>query len=98
MPETPTTDRLARALKAAGAPAAMVNRAASGYYDDYRSPLAFPITQLVCDLRALPQTGAIAALAAKAMEGGFDATKAEADAWAASPEGQEAFRDLVEGR
>lgn len=93
MPEIPTAERLAVALEQADAPAAMVARAKAGYYDDYRSPLALPITQLVNDARDAGLPGIVW----RAMNGDFDATKAESDAWAKSEDGQAAFRDLLKG-
>lgn len=83
----------------------MVQRAIDGYYHDYQSPLAFPVMQLMRDLHALieaPTTGpkakaALNELGCRVINGDFDATKEEADAWAAGPEGQEAFRELLGG-
>lgn len=94
MTAQPTTERLARALEAARAPAAMVRKARDGYYDDYKSPLAMPETRLYNDAKA----AGLHAIAAAVLDGEFDATKEESDAWAASPEGQQAFRDLTGGR
>lgn len=87
--ELPTTERLARALEEAHAPAEMVANARAGVYDDYKSDYPMPILRLVEHARAagLPN------IANRAINGEFDATKAEFDAWAASPEGQQAFRD-----
>jgi hypothetical protein len=89
-----TAEYLAAALRTAGAPQDIVTRAVGGYYHDYRSPLAFPIIQLVQDLQAVGLTE----LAGRAKRGEFDATKEEVDAWAASEDGQETFRDLLGGR
>ncbi len=60
-------ERLAAALSEAGL-VAMSERAATGYYADFESPLATPIMQLVSDLR---EAGAHD-LARRAMEGDFD--------------------------
>jgi GTP:adenosylcobinamide-phosphate guanylyltransferase len=90
----PTTERLAEALHAAGCPAAMIRRAREGYYDDYKSPLATPCMQLVSDLENIGQRD----LANRARNGEFDGTREEAEAWARSPDGQAAFRDLLGGR
>lgn len=65
----------------------MAARAEAGYYSDFGSPLATPCIQLAHDLRAV---GADAVLA-RHMNGDFDATREESDAWAESPEGQEAM-------
>lgn len=87
----PTTEKLARALTFAGAPTAMIERARAGYYDDYKSPQAFPIMELVKDAEAAGLT----AIAEAAKDGAFDATEEESDAWAASPEGRATFRELL---
>lgn len=91
--QLPTSERLAQDLEAAGAPGAMIARAREGYYDDFRSELAFPCVQLVTDLRA----AGLHALAARATQGEWDATPAEADAWARSPEGRQTFGELLRG-
>jgi hypothetical protein len=94
MSETkPTTERLAEALKEAGAPPDMISKALEGYYDDYKSPLAMPETQLLIDAREHGLTS----IAEGVMNGEWDATTEEADAWAASPDGQEVFRELFGG-
>lgn len=85
-----TADNLAEALAEANAPVTMVAKARRGYYD-YRSPLAFPILQLVTDCREAGLT----IIANRAINGEFDATKEESDAWAASEEGQATFRELL---
>jgi hypothetical protein len=104
--EKPSKVKLAEALaEVPGMPPAMLARAAGGYYHDYESPLAMPEVQLVRDLRdmaELPATGpkaraALRAIAHRVMEGDFDATKAESDAWAASAEGQEVMREFMSG-
>lgn len=75
-----TKERLAADLRAAGAPAFMVYKALDGAYDDYESPSATPIIDLV---RACLATGkpALRAIADAAKDGKYDGTKAEADAW-----------------
>lgn len=55
----------------------MIQKARDGYYSDYDSPLALPCIQLVKDLDALGLTE----LKTRAMNGEFDATKEESDAW-----------------
>jgi hypothetical protein len=94
MPETPTSERLAVELVKAGAPPAMIERARAGYYDDYKSELAMPITQLVVDARA----AGLPIIAERASAGEFDASQAESDAWARSPEAQALFRELTGDR
>jgi hypothetical protein len=100
-----TTVKLATALSAIpGVPKNMIQRAIDGYYHDYLSPLTFPEIQLVADLRelaSLPATPAnsrplLRQMAQRVIDGEFDASKEESDAWAASPEGQETFRQLVD--
>jgi len=70
-------EKLASALKSAGAPEYMIKKAAQGHYSDYESPLAMPIAQLIADCAKLGLT----LIAEQAKEGRFDATKAESDAW-----------------
>jgi hypothetical protein len=71
-----TKERLAQALHAEGL-FGMEAKAREGYYDDYESPLATPIIQLVTDLREHSANG----LAKRAMDGEFDGTKEESEAW-----------------
>lgn len=94
MTET-SKEKLARALEEAGDPklAKMIERARDGFYSDYESPLALPELTLVRDLAAAGHPD----LARRAQAGEFDGTKEEADAWAASEEGQAAFRELING-
>lgn len=93
MAEQSSKMKLASALRALPGFAArndlqqMAARAEAGYYSDFGSPLATPCIQLAHDLKAV---GAEAVLA-RHMNGEFDATREESDAWAASPEGQEAM-------
>jgi hypothetical protein len=94
MADIPTTERLARDLQDAGAPAAMVQRAREGYYDDFKSPLAMPEAQLLTDARAAGLTTIVDGV----IDGRWDSTKEEAEAWAQSPEGQETFRELLGGK
>lgn len=88
-----TKDILAAELTKAGLPE-MAEKAATGYYHDYLSPLAMPCMQLAEDL-AKAGTPAALALRARHINGEFDATKEEGDEWAASPDGQETFSRLV---
>jgi hypothetical protein len=96
-----TKDRLARELRSLGLDA-MAERAATGYYDDYLSPHADNIGQLLADLMqaCLPdltsdKAAKILELRQRAINGEFDGTTEESEAWAASPEGQEVFRQLA---
>lgn len=90
----PTSEKLAQALREANAPLDMISRAEAGYYDDFRSELAFPMRQLVLDAVAheLPQ------IAMAAIDGQFDAQSWEADEWAKSEEGQETFKKYMKGK
>ena len=90
----PSSEALAVALEEANAPAAMIQRAREDYYHDYKSPLAMPEMQLLADARAHGLT----TIAEGVMEGRWDATKAESDAWAASPDGQATFAELLAPR
>lgn len=87
----PTKRKLATALMRAGAPSAMVEAALAGYYHDFESELAFPEMQLVADLRKL----GLEELAQRVIDGEFDASKEESEAWAKSPDGQAAFAELL---
>lgn len=98
-----TTDRLVAALREIpGVPVDMISYALDGYYDDYRLPMAFPITQLCIDLKELAAAPAtphdsrqlLQGLRRRVMDGEFDGTAEESEAWAQSPEGQAAFREL----
>ena len=102
-----TTVKLARALRESrGVPEAiLIERAVdSRYYHDYLSPLAMPEVQLVADLRDLASRPAtprnsrplLREMAKRVIAGEFDATKAESDDWARSPEGQETFRQFAD--
>jgi hypothetical protein len=100
LPEGHTARRLAYALTEAGAPPDMIRRAERGYYHDYLSPLTFPEIELVNELNkaAKKAPSEIAAklrtLAAKVINGEYDANKAESDEWARSPEGQETLKQF----
>ena len=79
-----TKERLARDIEALAkvkgdeALGAMARRAREGYYDDFDSPLGTPCIQLVQDFRSLGYEG----MAHKAMDGKWDSTKEESEAWA----------------
>jgi hypothetical protein len=86
-------DFLAQELRAAGLED-MAAKAETGWYHDYLSPLDDPAITLADDL-AVAGTDAALKLRKRHLNGEFDATVEESDAWAASPEGQEAYRRLV---
>lgn len=69
----------------------LVARAEADFYHDFLSPIATPCMQLMADLRRL----GLDDLAARHLNGDFDATKEESDEWAESPDGQAAFSALI---
>jgi len=87
-----TKDKLAAALREIGLDA-MADKAATGYWHDFLSPLALPQLDLVIELAKLRSVKANA-LAGRVMAGEFDATKEEAHQWAASPEGRRVVREF----
>jgi hypothetical protein len=87
-----TKDFLAGELTKAGL-TEMAAKAATGWYHDYLSPLEMPCQQLLADLTAAGTPEAMA-LRDRHLNGEFDASLAESDEWAASPEGQAAYRML----
>jgi hypothetical protein len=94
-----TKDKLADALLKLGL-MNMSLKARGGYYHDFLSPLAMPELQLCKDLRMAARAPgvnaeAVMALYAQVINGDFDSSKEESDDWAASPEGQDAFKQLL---
>lgn len=87
-----TTEKLAVELEKAGL-LSMAKKAREGYYHDFLSPLPAPCLQLEDDLRKIGTPEALA-IRSKHLNGEFDATKEESDAWAKSPDGQAAFAEL----
>ena len=78
----------------------MSNKAGEGYYHNFLSPLDLPEITLVNDLAKAAaecpdRAQSILALRKRVINGEFDANKEESDAWAESPEGQEAYRRLI---
>jgi hypothetical protein len=103
-----STWKLVAALKAVPEPGAvsaeLIKRAEAGHYHDYLSPLALPELALVSELGALanhpsraglPSRRALMAIRQRVIDGEFDASKAESDAWARSPDGRAAMRALL---
>jgi hypothetical protein len=88
-----TKDQLAAALRDIGLDE-MADRAATGWYHDFLSPLDMPELQLIHDLAAVGTPDAMA-LRSRVMDGEFDANEAESDEWAASDEGRDAYRRLI---
>jgi len=76
---TATKDRLAAALREIGL-SELADEAARGLYDDYESPMPFPLINLVHRLGEAG-TPEAKALAGRVKDGDFDGTKEEADAW-----------------
>lgn len=96
-----TKDILAAELRKAGL-TAMADKAATGYYHDFLSPLDTPCVQLAHDLSTFanapslsePRRLEVRTLLARHMNGEFDASKEESEAWDASEEGKETFAKL----
>lgn len=90
----PTKERLARALEELHDPdlAPMIEKARSGYYDDFESPLTYPLTGLVMDLRTFGHEDFVQ----RVIAGEFDSTLDEGIAWLETTEGQDALRQLAE--
>jgi hypothetical protein len=88
-----TKDFLAAELTKAGL-TDMAAKAATGYYHDFLSPLDLPSLQLAQDLLAAGTPEALA-LRERHLNGEFDASKEESDQWAAGPDGQAAFGQLI---
>lgn len=90
-PAGSSREKLAQALAAAAAPADMIAAARAGRWDEYLSEHAMPQHLLLDELRA----NGLDHLVPRVLDGDFDATPAESDAWAASPEGQAVFGGLL---
>jgi hypothetical protein len=76
MAETPTKMKLAKVLREQGL-TALADRAEKGEFDDYESPHALPQHVLVSALMDIDRTDLIK----RVMDGEWDGTKEEADAW-----------------
>jgi hypothetical protein len=98
-----TKDILAAELRKAGL-TSMADKAATGHYHDYLSPLDMPSVQLGDDLATYakapswPRKEEARALLDRHLQGEFDASKEEGEAWATSDEGKETFADLMPNR
>lgn len=90
---THTKDVLAAELRKIGL-TDMADRAATGYYHDFLSPLDTPGLALAAELTRVGTPEALA-LRTRQIDGEFDASVEEGEEWAASPEGQDAFRELT---
>jgi hypothetical protein len=95
-----STEKLAAALRDAGLNA-MALKAKNGWYHDFLSPLDMPSVQLAHDLKTYaeaqswPRRNEAQAVLERHMNGDFDATKEESEAWARTTEGQQAMRALI---
>jgi hypothetical protein len=97
-----TKDFLAGELRKAGLNS-MAEKAATGYYHDFLSPLAMPCQQLAHDLTTFanapslsePRRLEVRGLLARHLNGEFDASQEESKAWAASDDGRETFAKLM---
>lgn len=93
--DIPTSERLAIALaQIDGLPAYIIARARKGHYDDYRSELPFPLHALTHDLERTRIPAAVK-FCDRVLGGEFDGTRAEAEAWAQTPEGRHAIQKLM---
>lgn len=92
-----TKDKLADALREAGLND-MADRAATGYYHDFLSPLETPCLQLDRELYKAAQSGNTEAAEVRRRHhnGEFDASIEESDEWAKSPDGQLAHMLLAD--
>lgn len=101
LPEGHTARKLAAAMaEVPGVPPRLIKRASVGYYHDYLSPLPFPELTLAADLvraaRDAPEhREALLALRRRVIDGEFDASREESDAWMSSAEGQATIRSLI---
>ena len=89
LPETHTAVKLSKELLKAGLED-MADKARTGYYHDYLSPLAMPSVQLLNDLKKHGKTQLIK----RHMNGEFDASPEESDDWAKSDEGKAIASEL----
>ena len=94
----PTTERLAQDLEAWRVDVhpdnqpfldTMILSARGGYYDDFKTPLDFPIRQLAVDALKIGLTH----IAQGAIEGRYDSMPEEGQAWW-DKEGKDALADL----
>ena len=94
-----TKDILADALRKVGLDE-MADKAATGFYHDFLSPLDLPEMALITALGAAAtqhpaKAAAIEMLRQRVINGDFDASDEESEEWAASQDGQDAFRSLT---
>lgn len=97
-PEGSSREKLAQALIAERyVHPAMIAAARGGRYDIYHPACEtpFPVLLLLEDLKQYGEQAA--GLRERVQDDEFDSTPEEMDAWAASPDGQETFAELVNG-
>jgi hypothetical protein len=87
---------LGQDLREAGLPA-LAERAEASEWNDYFSPHYFPQHELIAALRAEITLANVVrkTLIGNVVRGKYDATREEADEWAASPEGQDVFGQIL---
>lgn len=95
-----TKDILADALTEVGL-TEMAAKARTGFYHDFLSPLDLPEMALITALGAAATANpgnadAIEGLRRRVINGDFDASEEESEAWAKSQDGQDTFRKLIE--
>lgn len=103
----PTSEYLARSLEAVGL-TDMARRARLFEYDDYKCPSDKPwagleLNQLLNELRkqahrvelGKTRRDQILAMAEKVIDGEFDGTAEESEAWAKGPEGQTVMQEIA---
>lgn len=88
----PSSIRLAEALDADGFHR-LARRARADEFHDFLSPHPLPAHELVAELGEFPQQRA-SRLIDRIKKGDFDATEAEAEEWAKTPEGKLAMKGL----
>lgn len=86
-----TKEKLKEALVSESAPSWMIEKAAAGHYDDFESPFASPIMQLVADA----ELSGLFKIARRAIGGEFDGTSEEAEAWRNGKEGRNVIKDIL---
>lgn len=95
-----TKDKLAAALREVGLDH-MAALAAEGHYHEFLSSLPLPLITLVTDMGDAARDAeqmkriAILELRRQVIEGDFDASHEESEAWANSDDGKRTFGDLL---
>lgn len=99
-----TSQKLADALRAAGFEQ-LAKRAELDEFHDYLSPHDLPEIMLDMELVAIIKgtmskkvKATAQAIRERLHQGDFDADKKESDDWAKSPDGQDTFKRLIDGR